>query len=287
MANLATIARQVSSTSGEADIKGDILATIAGFTRHIDDRLTKIDDRITKIDDHLTEIVHGVDKRFNSMDENFITAQGCFNMIDDRLTKIDNHQSEIVHTVNKRFNTTDENFSTAQGCFNIIEQRFNQIEMDFHTNNRFHSVDDSHCSQATGMDQHFNMIDQHFNKTNQYFDFISKYFSSVSGHFGILNHRLDKVEQQVCEVQLCIDSNHYNSAARLENSCTSSRLAPLCPLRTSSNEPVPNFPPNKASIDALDEIEINALLSAYDLPTTSDLAVGKLRFACYIGITHL
>ncbi|KAG0638676.1 hypothetical protein HOY80DRAFT_1077320 [Tuber brumale] len=252
------MAGHVSSTSGKANIKDDILATIAGFTRQINDHLIKINDR-------LIEIIHAIDKCFNTIDENFSTAQGCFNMIDDCLTKIDNRQTEIIHDVNKCFNTIDENFSTTQGCFNMI----------------------NHHSQATGMDQCFNMIDQHFNRTDQYFNFIGKCFSSVSGHFGILNHRLDKVEQQVGKVQLCIDSNHYNSAGRLENSCASSCLAPLSPLRTSSNKPAPNFPPNKASIDALDEIEINALFIAYNLPTTSDLAVGKLRFACYIEITHV
>ncbi|KAG0124352.1 hypothetical protein HOY82DRAFT_543683 [Tuber indicum] len=114
MANLATMARHVSSISSEGDIKGDILATIASFTRQIDDRLTKIDNSQTKI-------VHTVNKCFNTIDENFSTAQSCFNMINDRLTNIDNRQSEIVHAVNKHFNTINEYFITAQSWFNMID----------------------------------------------------------------------------------------------------------------------------------------------------------------------
>jgi len=79
--------------------------------------------------------------------------------------------------------------------------------------------------------------------------------------------------------------SEYNSIARLNNSCAKHRGWVLTPLHDlATNIDIPGFPATAGALTAMTGPQLDALLTALDLPTNGTVTARRSRVKFYIGV---
>ncbi|RPA90059.1 hypothetical protein L873DRAFT_1795733 [Choiromyces venosus 120613-1] len=112
-----------------------------------------------------------------------------------------------------------------------------------------------------------------------HFEDLHLQFEDLRLRFEDLRIQLDGIKQQ-------LQAAGFNSLARFENSSlTRTSGSQLSTLRKAQNKHVNGFPHTLGHLDPLSSGNVNALLTAYGLPTEGPVAERRRRLKKLIGVT--
>ncbi|RPA94382.1 hypothetical protein L873DRAFT_1440254 [Choiromyces venosus 120613-1] len=100
-----------------------------------------------------------------------------------------------------------------------------------------------------------------------------------------LGLQFEDFRPELDEIRQAQQAAEFNSLARLENNTVNMiPAAPLSPLRTAQNQPINGFPETLGQLNGLHWARLNALLTAYGLPTEGTVPVRRTRFKMFISV---
>ncbi|RPA94381.1 hypothetical protein L873DRAFT_1793044 [Choiromyces venosus 120613-1] len=107
----------------------------------------------------------------------------------------------------------------------------------------------------------------------------------MGGQFRDVNLEFEDLRLQLDEIRQELQAAEFNSLARLQNCCLArAPWAELSPLRTAQNQHVNGFPQTLGHLDRLNSESVNALLTAYGLPTEGSVPERRRRLKLFLGV---